>query len=301
MSGGVGLDCTALSLEADETVILSSNPVIGTIEELGEYGVLAAVNNIVVVGATPVGIMLTILLPEETEERELKRIVAQSEAMCAKLQIQIIGGHTEVTKAVSQPVLNVTAVGKVKKDQMVSSAGVKPGMDLILTKWIALEGTVILTKDKEEELLTRYSVPFIEKVKALKSELTIKKEALVAVETGVSAMKDGSNGGVFGALWEMAEASGVGLEIDLKKIPIRQETVEVCEFLGANPYELHAGGTILMAAEDGNALVMALESAGIQAAIIGKATDGNDRVLFNEDERRFLEPAKPDELHKFLQ
>ena len=113
-------------------------------------------------------------------------------------------------------------------------------------------------------------------------------------------MHDVTEGGIFGALWEIAEASGVGLEIDLKKIPLKQETVEICEFFGINPYELISSGSMLMAAEDGNGLVMELEKAGIPAVVIGKATDSNDRVLLNEDERRFLEPPKTDELYKAL-
>ena len=87
-------------------------------------------------------------------------------------------------------------------------------------------------------------------------------------------MHDVTEGGIFGALWEMAEASGVGLEIDLKKIPVRQETIEVCEFFGINPYQLISSGCMLMAAEDGNLLVRELEKAGIPATIIGKATAG---------------------------
>ena len=98
----------------------------------------------------------------------------------------------------------------------------------------------------------------------------------------------------------MAEASGVGLEIDLKKIPVRQETIEICEFFGLNPYELISGGSMLMAAEDGNQLVHELKKAGIPAAVIGKAMAGNDRVLRNEEERRFLEPPKPDELYRVI-
>ena len=120
------------------------------------------------------------------------------------------------------------------------------------------------------------------------------------MKSGVSAMHDVTEGGIFGALWEMAEASGVGLEIDLKKIPVRQETIEVCEFFGVNPYLLISSGSMLMAAEDGNHLVRELEKAGIKATIIGKATTGNDRVLLNEDERRFLEPPKTDELYKVI-
>lgn len=297
---GTGLDAAVLKLDADEMTVLSTNPVMGTLEELGEYGVLSVVSNLAAAGATPVGILLTILLPEKEDERTLKKIVAQAQEVCDRYQIQILGGHTEVTKAVNQPVLSLVAVGKAKKDSLCLSKGAKPGMDILIANWIALEGTVILAAEKEQELLTRYTAPFLDKTKALKKFLDIQKAAQIAAGHGVGAMKDGSRGGIFGTLWEFAEASGIGLEIDLKKIPIRQETVEVCEFLGVNPYELHAGGCLLMAAEDGNALVQALEREGIFATVIGKATAGNDRVLLNEEERRFLEPAKPDELLKFI-
>lgn len=297
---GTGLDAAVLKLDADEMTVLSTNPVMGTLEELGEYGVLSVVSNLAAAGATPVGILLTILLPEKEDERTLKKIVAQAQEVCDRYQIQILGGHTEVTKAVNQPVLSLVAVGKAKKDSLCLSKGAKPGMDILIANWIALEGTVILAAEKEQELLTRYTAPFLDKTKALKKFLDIQKAAQIATGHGVGAMKDGSRGGIFGTLWEFAEASGIGLEIDLKKIPIRQETVEVCEFLGVNPYELHAGGCLLMAAEDGNALVQALEREGIFATVIGKATAGNDRVLLNEEERRFLEPAKPDELLKYI-
>ena len=173
-------------------------------------------------------------------------------------------------------------------------------MDILVTKWIGIEGTFIIAKEKEKELLTRFSAPFVENAKKLDVYLSVLSEAAVAVRSGVSAMHDVTEGGIFGALWEMAEASGVGLEIDLKKIPVRQETIEICEFFGINPYELISSGSMLMAAADGNLLVNELKKAGIPAAIIGKATAGNDRVLLNEDERRFLEPPKTDELYKVV-
>ena len=113
-------------------------------------------------------------------------------------------------------------------------------------------------------------------------------------------MHDVTEGGIFGALWELAESSGVGLEIDLKRIPVKQETIEVCEYFGINPYELISSGCMLMASPDGNTLLRELDKAGIHASLIGKATEGNDRILLNQEERRFLEPPKTDELYKVL-
>ena len=170
-------------------------------------------------------------------------------------------------------------------------------IDSLLTKynfWNDLNEVMI---QKEENIRTTLN----EKAKKLDAYISVLSEAAVAVRSGVSAMHDVTEGGIFGALWEMAEASGVGLEIDLKKIPIRQETVEVCEFFGINPYKLISSGCMLMAAEDGNTLVRELEKEGIPATIIGKATEGNDRVLLNEDEKRFLEPPKTDELYEVME
>ena len=126
--------------------------------------------------------------------------------------------------------------------------------------------------------------------------MSVRSEAAVAAKSGVAAMHDISEGGIFGALWELGQCSGVGLEIDLKKIPIRQETIEICEFFDVNPYKLVSGGSMLMAAEDGNALMQAIRREGGKAVVIGKATDGNDRVLINGEERRFLETTQTDEL-----
>lgn len=300
LGAGVGEDCAALKLAPDETLVMSTDPITGTAQDIGTLAILITVNDLASSGAEPVGVLLTVLLPESVEEPELRQMMAQVEEACAKAGVQVMGGHTEVTPVVNQPVVSVCGVGKVKDGKLISTAGARPGMDILVTKWIGIEGTAILAKEKEQELLAKFSVPFVEKAKALDAYISVQSEAAVAVRSGVSAMHDVTEGGIFGALWEMAEASGVGLEIDMKKIPIRQETVEVCEFFGLNPYQLISSGCMLMAAADGNMLVRELTKAGIPAAIIGKATEGNDRVLLNEDERRFLEPPKTDELYKAI-
>ena len=300
LGAGVGEDCAALTLEADEVFVMSTDPITGTGKEMGSLAVITTANDLASSGAEPVGVMLMILLPEASEEALLKEIMRDAETTCEKFHMQILGGHTEVSAAVNRPVISVSGVGKVKKDAMIKTGGARPGMDIVVSKWIGIEGTVILAKERERELLGRYATTFIDRSKDLDAYISVLSEAAVAARSGVSAMHDITEGGIFGALWEMAEASGVGLEIDLKKIPVRQETIEICEFFGLNPYELISGGSMLMAAEDGNQLVHELEKAGIPAAVIGKAMAGNDRVLRNEEERRFLEPPKPDELYRVI-
>ena len=300
MGAGVGEDCAAMKLSEDEMFVISTDPITGTATDIGNLAIHITLNDLASAGAEPVGVMLTILLPEHAQEADLKEMMRQIEEACADAHVQIMGGHTEVTKAVNQPLINVCGVGKAKIGQMVSTGGAEAGDDIIITKWIGLEGTSIISKEKEKELLTRYPQQLVETAKGFDVYLSVLPEAATAVKSGVSAMHDVTEGGIFGALWEMAEASGVGLEIDLKKIPVKQETIEVCEFFGINPYELISSGSMLMAAPDGNMLVRELEKQGIHAAVVGKATEGNDRVLVNEDERRFLEPPKTDELYKVL-
>ena len=153
---------------------------------------------------------------------------------------------------------------------------------------------------KEEELSKRFVPTFLNQIKSLESEIFSERAISMAFEHGASAMQQITSGGILATLWEMAEAAGVGLDIDLKKIPIRQETVESCEFFDINPYKLLSGGSLLLAAADGNQMVRELEQAGIASTIIGKTTDGNDRVLRQMEERRFLETAQTDELYKIL-
>ncbi|MBU5475080.1 AIR synthase family protein [Roseburia sp. MSJ-14] len=300
LGAGVGEDCAAVKLADDEMFVMSTDPITGTATDIGNLAIHITLNDLASAGAEPVGVLLTILLPENSEEAVLKETMAQIEIACAEANVQIMGGHTEVTKAVNQPLINVCGVGKAKVGKLVSTAGAKVGDDIIVTKWIGLEGTSIIAKEKEQELLNRYPAQLVEEAKNFDKYLSVLPEAASAVKSGVSAMHDVTEGGIFGALWEMAEASGVGLEIDLKKIPVKQETIEVCEFFGINPYELISSGSMLMAAPDGNTLVRELEKQGIHAAVVGKAVAGNDRVLMNDDETRFLEPPKTDELYKVV-
>ena len=297
---GIGEDCAALTLAEDEIFVMSTDPITGTAKDIGKLAIQITANDLASAGAEPIGVLLTILLPDGTREIALKRIMEQMELACREAKMQILGGHTEVTAIVNQPVVNVAGVAKAKKGKLISTAGARSGMDIVVTKWIGLEGTTIFAKEKEMELKEHFPASFVDTAKAFDQYLSVVPEAAVAVKSGVAAMHDVTEGGLFGALWEMAEASGVGLEIDLKKIPIRQETVEICEYFDVNPYGLISSGMMLMASEDGNALVHALAEANIPATVIGKATEGNDRVIVRGEERRFLEPPKTDELYKVL-
>lgn len=294
---GIGGDFGAAAVGDEWAVVVSSEPVTLTQDQIGKTGIYAACNDVACSGAEPLGVSVVMLLPTSYNEEELRGLMKELDQACADCGVDILSGHTEVTRAVKEPLITVTAIGTARKDALVHSSKVCPGMDIVATKWVGLEGTAILAHEREKELLERFSQPFLDKAKIFGQMMSILPEAAVAMKSDAGAMHDVSEGGVFAALWEMAESSGVGLEIDLKKIPIRQETIEICEFLDVNPYKLLSGGCLLIATEDGNGLVMELEKADIPAVVIGKAVAGNDRVLLNDDERRFLETAQTDELY----
>ena len=241
-----------------------------------------------------------IFLPETVEEPELKALMEEAERAATDLNIQIIGGQTRVSSAVRQPIATATGYGILSEAAVTQvSAGKKlAGQDIIITKWIGLEGTADLAARNREKLLERYPAYLVEEAAAFDRYYSILPEAATAVKSGGCTMHDISEGGVFAALWEMAEGAGVGLTIDMKKLPLRQETVEVCEFCNVNPYELRSGGSLIIASPEGTAVVEALAAEGIPAVIVGRFTDSNERLILNEDEVRYMDRPQRDEIYK---
>ena len=301
VGAGVGEDCAALQLGPDEVFVLSTDPITGTDKNTGELAVQITANDLASAGAEPVALLLTVLLPVTADEPMIRRLMKEVDEACEKLHIQVVGGHTEVTAVVNQPVISVTGIGKAKKGHLVTTGGAGIGDDVVATKWIGIEGTSIIAREKEQELLERFAAPFVEEAKNFDRFLSVVPDAAAAVKSGVTAMHDVTEGGIYGALWELAEASGVGLEIDLKKIPVRQETIELCEYYRLNPYQLISSGCMLMTAPDGRRLVSDLEKAGIHATLIGRCVDGKAKKILNGEDTAYLERPKTDELYKIYE
>ncbi len=296
----VGQDCAVVQVEPDEVLVMSTDPITGTVKDLGSHSIHITANDLAASGAEPIGVMLTVMLPDTVEEPEVKKMMQEAEATCKKLNMEVLGGHTEITNVVRQPLISVTGVGKIKKSRVITTLQVQPEQDIVVTKWIGLEATTILAKEREEELRKRFPAGIVDTAIGFDWFLSVVPESRIAMEHGVTAMHDITEGGVFGALWEMASGAGVGLEVDLKKIPIRQETVEICQYFDLNPYQIMSSGSMMIAADDGHELVRKLEKAGIHAAVVGRTNAGNDRILRNGEDVRYLDKPQPDELYKVL-
>ncbi len=271
-----------------------------------DYLVQSCANILVSRGGEPVAAAFSILLPLNAEEETLRHIMSGAETVCAGLGMEIARAQGTVTAAVKEPFVTVTAYGMRASGVQNDSAGAayhtvkaaRPGQDIVLSKWIGLEGTAILAKRCGESLRRRYPAWLPETAAGFDRYLSTIPEAAVAVQSSVCVLQNVSEGGIMAALWELAEGAGVGLTIDLKKLPVRQETVEVCNHCNINPYELLSGGCLLMTCADGPGLVRALEEAEIPAAMIGKVTDSKDRLILNEDEVRYLDRPHADSIYQ---
>lgn len=296
----VGEDCSAFSADGAETVVCATETQTADLEPFAvqtdwRLALGRAVNNLACGGAKATGVLSSVVLPQAAEaENELKEIMRQIRVCCDSLGLLLLGGDTRISSTVNAPVLTVTAVGTCRRGSLSASKDACAGDDLIVTKWIGLYGTALLTRAHKEALLARFPYDLVETAAAFDWLRMVTKEAEIAKAYGAHAMHDVTEGGVFGAMWQFADAAGLGLDVDLKKLPIRQETVEVCNELDVNPYLLMSDGCLLIAAKCGQALVEALHRAGIPAVIAGKFTGGNDRVVRNAEESRYLEPVRTD-------
>jgi hydrogenase maturation factor len=193
-------------------------------------------------------------------------------------------------------------VGKARRDRLLTAAMARAGDALVLSKAAGLEGSHILANDFLDRLAAVVPPPMLEEARSYEAELSVVREARFAVELGATAMHDPTEGGVLGALWEMAEASGVGFRVQVARIAVREPTRLICEALGADPLRLIASGALLIACRDGAAMVAGLQADGIEATGIGQCTDDQRRLLLHADGRvEELTELPRDELYRLLE
>lgn len=290
-----GEDCSAIDL-GGEYCVLSTDPITGAAADIGYLAVQINCNDIYSAGAEPVGVLLTVLLPPESEESLLEEMMAGALRAAEECNIEILGGHTEVTDAVAKPVISAAVIGKTKKKKLLSTGGAKAGQDIIMTKWAGTEGTAILAKEWEKGLLAYLTKEELRAAQDLKAQLSVGKEAEIAFDYGATAMHDATEGGILGAVWEVAECSGLGVEVFVEAIPVKEETKKICKAMGIDYLGLISSGTMIIAAENGTGLVEKLKEVGIEAAVIGRLTEGG-RYLLAGDLRLPLNQPKSDALY----
>jgi len=291
----LGEDCSIIDY-GENVAVVSTDPITGADKNSGYIGVHISTNDIAACGAKPIGIMVTLLLPVGADETMLKDIMEGIHKGANALGIEVLGGHSEITDGVVKPIISVTALGVAAKDEYVTSSGAKVGDDVIVTKALGLEGTAILAADYEDILKEKLGNESVSKAKAFIENIGVVEEGITAAKVGVSAMHDITEGGLLGAAYEVAEASGVGMEIYEEKLPIYDETKAMCQYFQINPLGLISSGSMLICTPKGKEVVEALESKGIRATIVGKVTK-KDKILISKYGSSSIIPPERDELY----
>ncbi len=295
----IGEDCSVLDF-GEYACVLSSDPITGTANEIGKLAVHVCCNDIAACGVEPIGLLVTILCPENATEQELRKITDQLNAAAASINVDILGGHTEVTNAVNRFVLNCTAVGRCLNGEYISTSGARAGDDLILTKHAGMEGAAIIAFEKENELINAFGADIVETAKSFMDDISVVKDGIISAKFGVNSMHDVTEGGVLGAVWEMCEASKTGARIDVSKIPVSGPTKKICSYFDLNPLKLISSGCMLISTSDGQGLVKQLTQNNIPATIIGKLVKEEERVMVLDDSIEPIEAPAEDELYKVV-
>jgi hydrogenase maturation factor len=295
----LGEDCAMIEF-GDEVAVLTTDPITGAGPDLGWYAVFIATNDLAATGADPVALVVTLLLPPDDAAGDLERVMRDASAAALQLGVEIVGGHSEVTRGIDRPVIVVTALGRARKDRVLRSGGARPGDALLLTKGAGIEGTSILATVLEDRLKPALGESVVARAQAYREQISVLPEARAAVQAGARAMHDVTEGGVLGAAYEIAAASRIGVHLDASRVPILPETTAICAFLGIDPLGLIGSGALLVATPDASRTAGAIVGAGIAAAEIGRFVP-SDRLLIRETEAMPLAPPTRDELWRILE
>ncbi len=294
-----GEDCAAIEFGA-EAAVVTTDPITGAGADLGWYAVHVATNDLASTGAEPVAVFLTLLLAPDHAAEDLGRVMQDASAAAAGLGIEIAGGHSEVTSGIDRTIAVITAIGRVPRDRLLRSGGARDGDVLLLTKGAGIEGTAILASVLEQRLAPMVGEEVVARAQGYRDRISVLPEARAAAASGVArAMHDVTEGGVLGAAFEMAAASGIGIHIDAGRVPVLPETAAICGCLGIDPLGLIGSGALLVATPHGQRARAAIAGVGILAAEIGRFTP-RERLVTRDGRTAPLLPPAGDELWKAL-
>jgi hydrogenase maturation factor len=289
---GIGEDAAVIKLDDSGYLITHTDPITDAVKFAGKLAVQVSSNDIAVKGARPAWSLVTFLLPTNFSENELDELTSEVDLTSRRLGIAIAGGHTEYTSMINRPIISITQIGIKRGGKPVDISSSKPGNVLIMINEAAIEGTAVLALDREQQLVKHgVSMATVEKSTMLIDKISIIDDALTAAELGADAMHDPTEGGVIGAMVEMALASGLEIEADPSMIRIRKETSEICSVLGLNPLALLSSGALLVSASSDKAEVIK-DKFRKRASIIGKFKSGNVGLTLKSGPSvsRFIEP-----------
>lgn len=301
----IGEDTAAVDVHNEEIIVLKSDPITFAGENIAEYAVIVNANDIVTSGAVPRWFLTTVLLPPSCQKKEAETILVNLRDMCKIHRITLCGGHSEVTDAVTRPIVSGTLIGTVTRNELIDKRMMDQGDDILVTKRVAVEGTSLIAADFEQLLQKRgVEQTVIAKSRRFLSSIAILEEARIAKTVGgISALHDVTEGGFATAVRELAAAGGHTLSIELDTVPVYKETEMLCKALRIDPFGLIGSGSLLLCCRPSvtNRLIEAIEKEGIEVTAIGTVgTTGDTVKAFRNGQEVTFPRFSVDELTKLF-
>ena len=299
---GIGEDCAVMDFGQYECV-MSTDPITSAINDIGRLAIHITCNDIASNGVQPLGIMLAVMLPEGTTEEDVAHIMGQAAETAGSLGVEIIGGHTEITPAVKQPVIVSTAIGKTLSGASQSGNDMAPGDYIMVSKSVGLEGSGIIACDFEEELKDVLTEEELVRAKSFLDMVSVVAEGVAAGTVGTHGMHDITEGGIMGAIWEMCQISHKGAQIWEDDIPMEPEVRKICEHFDINPMRLISSGAmvIVVPADRKEEMRAAMERAGVSCSIVGRIEEEGFGIKRISGKGTFdVEPPYADEIYKVV-
>jgi hydrogenase expression/formation protein HypE len=295
--------------KADHYWVVTADPITFTTEEIGYYGVVVNMNDIATRGAVPKWFLATLLFPEGgTDLKLVERVFLQIQEACRQFGISLVGGHTEITPGIQRTILSGHMIGEVRKDKLVTTGGAQEGDLLLLVKGVCIEGTSIIAREREAELLEKGIAPsLIQKARTFIFDpgIEVFRAARIACDSvPVHSMHDPTEGGLINGVFEMALASEKEIELHLDMIPVYRESRILCREYGLDPLGVIASGALLLtvSAPDHTTLQKAFDKASIPHRVVGKVKKGPARVMAKgERGEREIHPFARDEVLKIYE
>lgn len=285
-----------------EVCVLSTDPITAATKDIGKIAIHISCNDVAAGGAEPIGALMTLLVPPSATEDIIETIMKDAEEAAKEINIQIIGGHTEITDAVNRIVISTTVIGKQNKEKLPDVSKIKIGDKVVITKYAGIEGTSILAKELEQKLINKLGKEKLDMAKSMDSMLSVVQEGIVCGKIGVRYMHDITEGGVFGAIWEAAIATNKGIKVSKDLIPVKDITKEIADILDIDLYRLISSGSMLIIVEREKAPIIGeeLQKLNIESAVIGEIIE-KGIILEENGETIDIEPPSSDELYKALE
>ena len=302
---GIGEDCAVIDYGEYECVV-STDPITADVKNIGRLAIHISCNDVASNGIEPLGITLAVMLPVGTTESDVQTIMTQAGTAAEEAGVEIIGGHTEVTPAVNQPVIVSTAFGRGIAGESASARNMRPGDMILMTKSAGLEGTGIIATEKAEELTGVLTPQELRRAQGMIRDVSVVKDGVTAGRIGTSGMHDVTEGGILGAVWEMCHISGLGAEVELEAIHVDPVTEKIAAHYGIDPLRLISSGCMLIVAPPSKAYKIVTEyhkiDVNIKSAIIGKICGAEHGITQIDPLGQESEIAPPcaDELYKVI-